>query len=295
MNIVITGGTGLVGKELVNKLKNDHEIIVLTRSNHSNTENITYINWSEDGWEKEMPKKVNAVINLAGASLQKRWTKDHKKEIITSRVSTTKRLFEYFKTRSAPDVLFNASAIGYYTPSKTKTYDESDICQPNDFLSEVVSLWEGYAKQFESIGTRVVIGRFGIIFSGKGGALPLMVKPYKLYGGGPIGDGQQWFSWVHIDDVVHAIEVLISSDKYKGVFNITSVNPITQDQLGRTIALVTNKPHWFKVPKPLFKLILGEQSDMILHTQKVLPKKLLSHNFSFIYPHVEDALYQLIK
>lgn len=190
MNIVITGGTGLVGTNLVNKLKEQYDIYVLTRSNRKNKENITYINWAENDWEKEMPEDVYAVINLAGASLQKRWTKEHKKAIISSRVDSTKRLYNYFKHNKAPEVLYNASAVGYYTPSKTKTYDENDICAPNDFLSNVVSLWEGYANYFKKLGTRVVIGRFGVIFSNKGGALPLMMKPYQFFVGGPIGDGQ---------------------------------------------------------------------------------------------------------
>lgn len=294
MNIVVTGGTGLLGTELVNTLKEQYDIFVLTRSERKNRDNITYINWSKEDWEKEMPEDVYAVINLAGSSLQKRWTTKHKKSIISSRVKSTKRLYDYFKNNKAPQVLFNASAVGYYTPSKTKTYDENDTCIPNDFLSEVVSLWEGYANYFKTLGTRVVIGRFGVIFSDKGGALPLMIKPYQFFLGGPVGDGAQWFSWVHVDDVVNAIKTLISSDQYKGVFNITSPNPLTQNSLGEAIGEELKRPHWFPVPKFVLKIMLGEQSDMILNTQKVLPTKLLSKNFKFQFPTAEDALKDLL-
>ncbi len=294
MNIVITGGTGLVGKEVVSSLKDKYDIYVLTRSDRQNTENITYINWDRNDWEKEMPKDVYAVINLAGASLQKRWTKEHKKNIISSRVDTTKRLYNYFKQNRAPQVLFNASAVGYYTPSKFKTYDETDICIPDDFLSDVVSLWEGYARAFKKLGTRVIIGRFGIIFSNKGGALPLMVKPYHFFVGGPIGDGQQWFSWVHIDDVIRVINQSIYMDEYDGVFNITSPNPLTQNDLGKAIGTKLGKPHWIPVPALVLKVILGEQSNMILNTQKVLPVRLKSKGFEFKFSNINDALIDLI-
>lgn len=293
MKYLVTGGTGLVGKKLVDALKKDNKVYVLTRSDRTNETNVHYINWSNEGFEKLIPN-IDVVINLAGASIQHRWTASHKRSILESRIKTTNRLFDLFKDKSAPKVIFNASAVGYYPPSKSIVYNEQDTFYPHDFLSEVVYKWEATAKQFESIGTRVVLGRFGVVFSNEGGALPMMVKPYQYYFGGKLGDGKQLMSWIHIDDLIQAILYLIHHD-IDGAVNLTSPEVLSQDELGKHIGNVLNKPHYLPAPSSALKLILGEQSEMVLKTQGALPQRLMATHFKFKYPTIQVALEDLVK
>lgn len=293
MNYLVTGGTGLVGKQLVDALKKDNNIYVLTRSDRTNETNVHYINWSNEGFEKLIPN-IDVVINLAGASLQHRWTASHKESIMASRIETTQRLFDLFKDKSAPKVMFNASAVGYYPPSKSIVYNEQDAFYPHDFLSEVVYKWETTAKQFETLGTRVVLGRFGVVFSNEGGALPMMVKPYRYYIGGKLGDGNQLMSWIHIDDLIQGILYLIHHD-IDGAVNLTSPEVLSQDELGKHIGSVLNKPHYLPAPAAALKLILGEQSAMVLKTQGVLPQRLMDAHFNFEYPTIQLALEDLVQ
>ena len=215
---LITGGTGMIGSQLIDAIvESDAHITVLTRQNKINSHpKISYVNWTEPDWESKVPD-IDIVINLAGASLNHRWTKQHKQQIMLSRIQATQTLYELFKSRTKrPDVFFNASAVGYYKPDYNRTYTELYKSLPFDFLSEVVYQWERRAKQFESLGSRVVIGRFGMVLSDKGGALPLMKQSYDYYVGGKLGSGRQWYSWIHIDDLVRAILYTINDENAKG-------------------------------------------------------------------------------
>ncbi|HBV04462.1 TIGR01777 family oxidoreductase [Mammaliicoccus lentus] len=295
--ILITGGTGLVGSELVDYyLANNDEVYVLTRSDRdSNNTSLYYINWSKENWEKAIPK-IDVVINLAGASLMNRWTEDSKETIMNSRIESTNRLFKFFEAQDyAPEVLFNASAVGYYPPSKVVSYDEYDQFLSHDFLSTVVERWEETALLFKELGTRVVIGRFGIILSNKGGALTTMVKPYKFFVGGSLGSGEQWMSWIHLEDLKEAITTLINNKDKQGVYNICSPNPVRQKVLGKTIAQTINRPHFLPGPKFALRAVLGEQSTMILDVQRVFPKKLLEMRFPFKYPEIDEAIKDLLN
>ena len=170
---LITGGTGMVGSHLVNEIKksNAHITILTRHDEQSNDSQISYVNWSKHGWESKVPD-IDIVINLAGATLNKRWTKDYKQTLMLSRIQSTQALFELFKKREKkPEVLFNASAMGYYPPNYHHSYTELFKTLPFDFLSDIVYQWERFAKQFEAFGTRVVLGRFGMILSNDGGAL----------------------------------------------------------------------------------------------------------------------------
>lgn len=181
-----------------------------------------------------------------------RWTEDSKETIMNSRIESTNRLFKFFEAQDyAPEVLFNASAVGYYPPSKVVSYDEYDQFLSHDFLSTVVERWEETALLFKELGTRVVIGRFGIILSNKGGALTTMVKPYKFFVGGSLGSGEQWMSWIHLEDLKEAITTLINNKDKQGVYNICSPNPVRQKVLGKTIAQTINRPHFLPGPNLL--------------------------------------------
>lgn len=297
-NYLITGGTGMVGSELINAIvHSDAHITVLTRQNiQSSQSQLTYINWSQPNWEAQVPNDIDIVINLAGASLNQRWTQSYKQEIMLSRLKATQALYDLFKERThKPSVFFNASAVGYYPPDLYRTYTELDQTLPFDFLSEVVYQWERKARQFENLGTRVIIGRFGMVLSNQDGALPLMKLPYELNIGGKVGSGRQWYSWIHIDDVIRAILFTINSDKAQGVFNFTAPIIERQNMFGYTIARVTNRPHYTWVPAPFLRLLLGEMSTVVLDTQKVIPNKLQAINFEFKYSNLKSALESILK
>lgn len=294
---LITGGTGMVGTQLVEAIKqSDAHITILTRQDKSTSHpKITYVNWSKTNWESQIPD-IDIVINLAGASLMKRWTKEHKQAIMLSRLQSTQALFDLFKNRKQkPSVFFNASAVGYYKPDYDRTYTELYKSLPFDFLSEVVYQWERRARQFESLGTRVVIGRFGMILAEDGGALPLMKLPYEFYLGGKLGSGRQWYSWIHLDDLTRAILYTINNGNAHGVFNFTAPIVEHQNLFGYTLARVTHRPHFTWVPALALRLALGQMSTVVLDTQKVIPNKLQAIDFKFKYPDLKIALEDLIE
>ncbi|OEK56610.1 TIGR01777 family oxidoreductase [Staphylococcus equorum] len=294
---LITGGTGMVGTQLVEAIKqSDAHITILTRQDKSTSHpKITYVNWSKTNWESQIPD-IDIVINLAGASLMKRWTKEHKQAIMLSRLQTTQALFDLFKNRKQkPSVFFNASAVGYYKPDYDRTYTELYKSLPFDFLSEVVYQWERRARQFESLGTRVVIGRFGMILAEDGGALPLMKLPYEFYLGGKLGSGRQWYSWIHLDDLTRAILYTINNENAHGVFNFTAPIVEHQNLFGYTLARVTHRPHFTWVPALALRLALGQMSTVVLDTQKVIPNKLQAIDFKFKYPDLKIALEDLVE
>ncbi|ANQ63654.1 TIGR01777 family oxidoreductase [Staphylococcus equorum] len=294
---LITGGTGMVGTQLVEAIRqSDAHITILTRQDKSTSHpKITYVNWSKTNWESQIPD-IDIVINLAGASLMKRWTKEHKQAIMLSRLQSTQALFDLFKNRKQkPSVFFNASAVGYYKPDYDRTYTELYKSLPFDFLSEVVYQWERRARQFESLGTRVVIGRFGMILAQDGGALPLMKLPYEFYLGGKLGSGRQWYSWIHLDDLTRAILYTINNGNAHGVFNFTAPIVEHQNLFGYTLARVTHRPHFTWVPALALRLALGQMSTVVLDTQKVIPNKLQAIDFKFKYPDLKIALEDLVE
>lgn len=287
----------MVGTQLVEAIKqSDAHITILTRQDKSTSHpKITYVNWSKTNWESQIPD-IDIVINLAGASLMKRWTKEHKQAIMLSRLQSTQALFDLFKNRKQkPSVFFNASAVGYYKPDYDRTYTELYKSLPFDFLSEVVYQWERRARQFESLGTRVVIGRFGMIIAEDGGALPLMKLPYEFYLGGKLGSGRQWYSWIHLDDLTRAILYTINNENAHGVFNFTAPIVEHQNLFGYTLARVTHRPHFTWVPALALRLALGQMSTVVLDTQKVIPNKLQAIDFKFKYPDLKIALEDLVE
>lgn len=295
-NYLITGGTGMVGTKLVEAIvQSDSHITILTRQDKTTSHpKITYVNWSKPDWEAQVPD-IDIVINLAGASLNKRWTKSYKQKIMVSRLQSTQALFELFEGREQkPSVFFNASAVGYYKPDLYRTYTELYKTLPFDFLSEVVYQWERLARQFESLGTRVVIGRFGMVLSNEGGALPMMKLPYEFYVGGKIGSGRQWYSWIHIDDLTRAILHTINTEEAQGVFNFTAPIVEHQNLFGYTLARASHRPHYTWVPSLALRIILGQMSTVILDTQKVIPNKLQAIDFKFKYPDLKIALEDLV-
>ncbi|WP_456276731.1 TIGR01777 family oxidoreductase [Bacillus sp. AK128] len=301
MNIAITGGTGFVGKALTNSfIENGHHVYILTRSanKEATAEGIHYVQWLTEGSEPEQElNNIDVFINLAGESLNSgRWTSERKARIVNSRVTATKEVIRILQLlQKKPSVLINASAVGYYGISREKEFTEESQEHGNDFLAETVITWEKEASEAKKLGVRTVFTRFGIILDRDEGALPKMLLPYRLYAGGTVGSGEQWLSWVHIDDVVGMIQFAIDESKIEGPLNVVSPQPVKMKEFGKTIARVMKKPHWLPAPSFALKALLGEMSILVLEGQKVLPKKAEQYKYDFVYQRLDDALTNILK
>ena len=298
MNIVIAGGTGLIGSKIVEYFSKDkHHIYILTRNseNKRNSDQITYVNWLNEGDEPEKKlENIDVFINLAGESINSRWTKEQKERILTSRLDATKNCLTLMgKLTQKPKVYLNASAVGFYGTSLLDTFTEDNHDTGADFLATVVDSWEQEAIKAEALGIRTVLLRFGVVLASDGGALSKMIMPYKLFAGGTVGSGKQWLSWVHIDDVVSMVEFAVNNEKVSGALNVTAPNPKQMKEFGSVLGDVLGRPHWLPAPSFALKILLGEMSLLVLEGQKVLPKKATDHGFQFTYPELEGALKSL--
>lgn len=298
MKIVIAGGTGFVGTELTKLLqKEGHEVVILTRHQKANT-TVQYVEWLT---ANSKPEKhigdADVFINLAGVSINDgRWTKKHQQAIYTSRMEATDALLQLMTSLPKKNrTLINASAIGLYPASLHAIYTEESTKVADDFLAKTVFDWERKATQAKTEHTRVVCTRFGVILGEKEGALPLIAMPYKLYAGGPVGSGEQWLSWIHVEDVARAILFAIEHHNIEGAINLTAPHPKKMTDFGRTIAKVLHKPHWLPAPSLLMKIALGKKSDLVLKGQQVYPNVLLENGFTFTYPTLDVALKNIFK
>jgi uncharacterized protein len=299
-NILISGGSGFVGSHLTEVLiQYNFKIFILTRNKTNKPEhpNVTYIEWltPECRPEDELPN-IDAVINLAGETINGRWTDEKKEKILHSRLEATNALlFLMNKLTDKPSLWINASAVGYYGTSETDIFTEETVQHGDDFLAKVVKAWETKAREAKSMGCRTVFMRFGVILGKDGGALPRLVMPYRLFAGGTVGSGKQWVSWVHIDDVCFLIKEVITNPAYEGPVNVTAPHPVTMKEFGQVIADVTKRPHWLPAPAITFRLLLGEMSMLILKGQHVLPETALNNGYHFKFPHIKGALQHLIQ
>lgn len=305
MKIAITGATGFVGSRLVERLhKEGNQIVVLTRNTASahkifpveafgNVEIVAYTPTTSGAWQDAVGG-CDGVVNLAGEPIaEARWTPEHKREILNSRQLGTQKIVEAIaQANPKPRVLVNASAIGYYGTSETATFDESST-SGKDFLAQVCQAWEAEAQKVKDAGVRLVILRFGIVL-GLGGALGKMITPFKLFAGGPIGSGRQWFSWIHIDDLVNLIVQALTKPQMEGVYNATAPNPIRMNDLSQTMGQVMNRPSWLPVPSFALEALLGDGAIVVLEGQQVLPKRTLESGFEYQYPSLQPALKEIL-
>lgn len=239
---------------------------------------------------------IDVVINLAGESINSRWTKKQKKIILNSRIQTTKGLIKQLQALPAkPHTFINASAIGYYGTSETESFTEQHVTPGNDFLANTVYSWEQEASKARSLGIRTIYARFGVILGPDGGALPKMLLPYQFYIGGTVGSGKQWLSWIHIDDVASMIDFIIHKKEIDGPLNITAPEPIRMKEFGETIATIMKKPHWLPVPSFMLHALLGEMSILVLEGQHVLPSKVIEHGYQYTFPTIDHALQNILS
>lgn len=301
MKIAIAGGTGLVGSALTDYLvEKGHHLYILTRnsSNKKQKPKVQFVEWLKDGTTPEKKLEgVKAFVNLAGESINSgRWTDDQKRRIIESRITSTKEINRIIGSLGEkPGVLVNASAIGFYGNNENKTFTESDTTPGSGFLASTVLAWEKEAEHASQAGVRTVFTRLGIVLDKEEGALPKMLLPYKMFVGGKIGNGEQWMSWVHIQDVVGAIAFCLENNEMEGPVNVTAPNPMKMKDFGKTLGEVMGRPHWFPTPGFALKLALGEMSELVLEGQNVLPKKLEQHGYKFFYIHLDEALSDILQ
>jgi uncharacterized protein (TIGR01777 family) len=307
MKIAITGATGFVGKRLVQRLTEEKQspILVLTRNEEKakkifppiafpQVEFCTYSPTKSGNWQEKI-NGCDAVINLAGAPIAEKWTDSYQQSILESRQLGTQKIVEAIaNSTSKPQVLINASAIGYYGTSETDTYDENSPAG-DDFLAQVCQAWETEAEKVKPLGVRLVILRIGIVL-GNGGALAKMIPVFKVFAGGPLGSGKQWFSWIHIDDLVSLIMEALKRPDIEGTFNATAPNPVRMNQLCEGLGEVMKRPSWLPVPSFALELLLGDGAKVVLEGQKVLPKKTTEIiNFNYQYSQLKPALKQIIN
>lgn len=300
--IIITGATGLIGSKIADKLiSRGDEVVVFTRSPEKAKRKIknahSYVKWDYNlqvGWEESL-KETDAVIHLAGENiLGSRWTEKHKEKVLQSRKIGTRNLVDAICNKGNKCKAFIcASAIGYYDNDINLVVDE-DSPAGKDFLADVTSNWEKEAAQVEKCNVRRVSIRIGIVLSKEGGALEKMITPFKFFVGGPIGSGQQWMPWIHIDDLINLFIYSLDSD-VKGSLNGVSPNPVTMNTFAKTVGKVLKRPAFFKVPEFILNIALGEAANLVTKGSKVLPKKTMSAGYKFEYENLEEALKNILS
>lgn len=293
MKIMICGGTGFIGKALTGFwVSQREEVIIVTRKIPDHTEEqqlVSYVTWDQLRSQPEQFEGIDAIVNLTGESINQRWTTSAKQRILESRLEAARRVADFVAAlQQKPQVVINASGISIYGTSEQDCYDEESPHRLTDFLAEVVEEWEQAADQIRD--TRIVKLRVGLVLGNKGGAYPKMRLPYMMGVGGKVGSGQQWFSWIHIIDMVRLIDFCIRNSQIEGPINATAPYPVRNNEFGQTLGKVYGRPHWFPVPSFLLKMLFGELSVLLLQGQKVLPQTALMNGFPYRYPKLEAAL-----
>lgn len=302
MKILITGATGFIGKALVRALLQHGDTLIVVsrlvrRSKSEQGGRVRHIIWNPED-EKTLLKEVDgvdAVVNLAGEPIAQRWTGKRKEKLLKSRVQATRIIHQSIKAATVkPAILINASAIGYYGPRGNEALAE-DAAVGSGFLAEICKIWEAHAIRVEDFNVRVVRLRIGIVLDKEGGALKKMLPPFKMGLGGWLGTGNQWFSWIHREDLIRLLLFCLDHGLVKGAVNAVSPLPVTNKVFSLVLAQVLKKPCFFPVPAFALKLLMGEMSEMLLTGQKVVPKKAEESGFSFQYPDIRTALENILS
>lgn len=300
MKILITGATGFVGRALVAKLLNQgHQVIAAvrnpTRARGQLGAEPAIIDIKSDGALNEAVSESNAIVNLAGEGLfVGRWNKNRKASLRKSRIEVTSRLVASMQAANKlPKVFISTSAIGIYGDTADEEITERSTLG-DDFLAQLCHDWESEAERVTKLGVRLVTLRIGVVM-GLGGALQKILPPFTLGFGGRLGTGRQWFSWIHIDDLVGLILTAVNNDGWSGVYNATAPIPVTNEQLTEALSKVVGKRAFFPVPSLALRMLMGEAAEVLLGGQKVLPRRALTDRFVFKYNSIKDALRQILS
>jgi hypothetical protein len=297
MNVLITGATGFVGTRLTESLTSKgHHVTALTRSPEkaaARTRGVDFVRWNPgEPAPIEAVANADAIVNLAGESVNGRWSDAKKARIMDSRVQATRALVDAIAQTGGNKVLVSASAVGYYGDRGDELLTEQSV-PGNGFLMEVTRRWEEEALAAEKSGTRVAIFRFGIVLGPEGGALGKMLPLAKLGVNGPLGSGDQWWPIIHIDDVVKGMEAALTRD-YTGVYNLVAPQPVRQKDFASTLGRVIRRPSILWTPAFALRLVQGEFADEILFSKRVVPERLLASGFEFDHPDLEEGLRHLL-
>jgi uncharacterized protein (TIGR01777 family) len=298
MRILITGATGFIGQHLLAALGKSHAITLLSRDTARakrvlNSSAYQYLTLDEldslDGFD--------AIINLAGEPIaNKRWSAAQKQRICESRWQLTEALLELLRhCTNPPRIWLNASAVGFYGRQDSHPLDEDETRSHPEFSHEVCRRWEELALEARDYGCRVCIVRIGVVLGVDGGALAKMLPAYRLGLGGPLGDGQQYLSWIALPDVIAVFLFLLGHDNCHGIYNATSPHAVPQQEFSRLLAQALRRPHWLRTPAWLLRLLLGELADLLLYGQNVVPQRLLEAGFQFQHPKLISALKHALK
>jgi len=299
MKVLMTGGTGFVGTSLSKRLISEgHLVTVLTHETREpalKMQGLSYLHGNptvQGEWQKAVPEH-DVIINLAGASIFSRWTEEQKQILRSSRILTTRNLVDALSQDAKHITFFSTSAVGYYGFHQDEEVTESSPAG-TDFLARLAYDWESEALNAGKKGARVVMTRFGIVLGKDGGALGQMIPLFKSFLGGPLGSGRQWFSWVHMHDLVEAFIFLLDKKEISGPVNLCSPEPVRNKELGAAIGRVLHRPSFMPAPGFMIKLILGEFGSVLLEGQRVIPKRLLDAGYKFKYPGIDEALKNII-
>lgn len=292
MNILITGGTGLIGSALTQLWQAEHTIWVLSRAKRQiDSENLKYIT----SLQQLDFNKLDAIVNLAGEPIaNKRWTERQKTRICESRWQLTEELAQLIRLADTPPHTFiSGSAIGFYGRQGNQEITEDYQAFFPEFSHDICARWENLAMQASSPTTRVCLLRTGIVLAEKGGALKKMLPPFKLGLGGVIGSGEQYMSWIHLDDMVALIDFILRQQALHGPINAVAPKAVTNKVFTEQLAKRLNRPALLPMPAVMAKLLFGEMSEILLYGQRVVPKKLQDAGFKFRYPQLGSALASL--
>lgn len=318
MRIVVAGGTGFIGRALVTDLvRAGHEVIVFTRRLGGNRgidhrEGVRFVEWDPRGGARtdsdesirrviEAVDGTDAVVNLAGAVIARRWTARSKELIVSSRVDATRTLVQAVTSAASPPGVFvSASAVGYYG-SRGDLMVTEDSPAGADFLADVCRRWEAEAEKVARVDAapaegriRLVLPRIGLVL-GDGGALRMMALPFRLFVGGPLGSGEQWMPWIHLDDAVGLIRFAIENEQVHGPLNVTGPNPVRNREFARILGEVLGRPSFMPAPAFAMRAVLGEMADMVLTGQRAVPDKALAAGYGFRYTDAKAALRDVLK
>jgi len=287
MKIAISGSTGFIGGALREAfVSSGIEVVPLLRADFKRGENYLV----------QLLTGVDGIINLAGAPIVKRWTPVYKQQIMESRIQVTRQLVNALKAMSTddrPEMFLSASAIGIYANSGT--HDEEVFEYGHDFLGEVATRWEGAAAEVKNLGVRMVIMRIGLVLGKEGGMFGRLLPVFRMGLGGTVAGGKQGFSFIHLNDVVGAVQFLLAKKELSGVFNFTAPYPVNNETFTRKLAHKLGRPSFMAVPAFALKLLFSEGATALIHGPTVLPRKLTEAGYKFQFPDIDSALDDLIK
>lgn len=300
MHILISGGTGFIGSKLCTHfLALGYRVSLLTRDIHRNEHQINVP--KSAALIDNLADKTAAydvIINLAGEPLnKKRWNEQVKKVISNSRIESTQKIMAYIQTADVkPKLLITGSAIGFYGHSLSKNFSEDTPPADDSYIHQICADWESVGRKAFEYNVRVCIMRTGIVLDQNQGALAEMLPPFKVGLGAQLGDGQQWMSWIHVDDVVGAVDFLIQNEQLQGNFNFTAPGAVTNAQFTKSLATVLNKPSFLRLPNFVVTLLFGEMAEaLLLNGQKVIPQNLINAGYKFKFPTLEMALNKILN